>query len=252
MGNNQPIIRKKQQGLGGLLLSAVITGATLLAVAGVVTKANRESYQTPNKVRIEVANQLVQSGLRHWGSLISSKNKLQELLSEYSNNDRVVLGCSEDKDLPESLSPQETIDTLATPNSTEVVHLKGIFVPYDCNKPIGIDNYRLTFEIHGQTHCNASIKRNMENCIVRTIAMNAYAGEEYNPKINSTDTKTQTKKNNSSNNSGRKPGKSSTSNKKNTNASKKNNDQKDQDEETINSKGDETAALNTRRGRNVQ
>lgn len=232
MNIRQSSLRLKQLGLGGLLLSAVIAGATMLTVAGVVMKANRDSYQTPSKVRIEVANQLMQSGLRHWSGLIRSETQLQALLDRYANNEQVVLGCSKDKELPESLSPQQSIDVLETPNATDVIHLKGVFAPYDCNKPIGIDNYRLTFEIHGQTHCNASIERNTESCIVRSIAMNAYAGDEYNPKIKSPIGNSQPRHNKTGNRKNGKP-KSSNNNHNNTG-------------------NDKSEELNTRRGRNVQ
>ncbi len=239
---NKSSIRHTQLGLSGLLISAAIAGATMLTVAGVVVKANRDSYQTPNKVRIEVANQLIQSGLRHWSGLIRSEDRLKALLNKYENNDQVVFRCSSDTNLPESLTPQQTIDILETPNPTEIVHLKGVFAPYDCNKSIDIDNYRLTFEIHGHTHCNSAKERNAENCTVRSIAMNAYAGDEYNPKITIPSTKIQSNQNQANSN---------TSNKK-SNSKPRNNIKNGRSENKEKGKQEANLASSTRRGRNVQ
>lgn len=170
-----------QQGMIGILISGVLSAALILSSAQGMIKSNMDAYHSPNKVKIEVANQLMQSGLRYSNFLLNDNAKLVEIMDKFKNDPTVALKCDVGLVLPDDLQPTKIVDSVVTPETAQKIQIKGVFAPYDCDHDLDITNFRLTFEIVGSTGCNASNAESAEQCVTRSVVMTAYNGETYNP-----------------------------------------------------------------------
>ncbi|HEY1059328.1 MAG TPA: hypothetical protein VGE55_11420 [Limnobacter sp.] len=167
--------------MAGILISGLLSIGLLLLAVQSTTRANMDAYHAPNKVNIEVSNQLMQSGLRYGNHLLSAPNELWALFNYFAGDPSVTLTCQEGVRLPDVLVPSRTIKTLQAPSSNQEIQLKGVIAPYDCNQPLDDTNYRLTFEIVGAVSCNSGNQQLADSCTARSVVLNAYKGVTFNP-----------------------------------------------------------------------
>lgn len=171
-----------QQGIVGIFLSAVLSAALVVAGAQGTKKANMNAYHTGNKSSIEEANQLMLSGLRYTNNYFKNPTLLQGLMDKYKDNQKIILVCST-QSFAQTLIPTEVIDDLWTPEATQEIRIKAVFAPYNCLKPLDIENYRVAFEITGGSGCKGNSAQNSELCSTRAVVMTAYQGTEFNAAI---------------------------------------------------------------------
>lgn len=173
----------QQQGMAGVLVSALISAALLLIATQASTKVNMDSYHAPNKVNIEVANQLVQAGVRYGNYVIATPTAVDAMITQNATNPAVVLSCQSGQPLPERLQPTQVVTTLNTPQNTQEVQIKAVFAPFDCNLPISATNFRLTFETVGAAGCSTGNAAQGDGCVTRSVVQSAYKGDIYRPSI---------------------------------------------------------------------
>lgn len=170
---------QRQTGMIGILISTLLGAFAAIAGASTAIKANMDAYHAPTNARIEVANQLMQSGLRYGNYLLNDLDQLAELIERYKNDPAVALECEVGKPLPDDLQPTKTILTLPTPEGDQYIAIRGVMAPYDCNEPLDEENFRLTFEILGSLGCTNN--RDHSACTTRSVVLTAFEGDEYRP-----------------------------------------------------------------------
>ncbi len=155
----------------GLFLSVMIAVGMGLAGSSDYLKSNMTSFQQPNVVAVESARQLLQSGVLVAKQLVSDDIALEQLITQFKSNPKVVKSC--DSGTAASLNPTEVIRRIETPGSNQELIIHGVFMPGACGAPLSSKNYKLSFKIASGVNCSAAAKADNMGCVVRSTVLSA-------------------------------------------------------------------------------
>lgn len=164
--------RKFQTGALGVFVCVVMVMVFGLINLQNITSTSLDVYLSNSKQHIEEARQLAYAGLRHYSQNFGDDDAIQQMIDTYKNNADVVGQCSVTTALPDTLTP--TVQ-LASPGTTnDALHnivIRGIVVPWNCNRPLHEDNYRATFEILASVNCTG--RGGIDSgCVKRSFVIN--------------------------------------------------------------------------------
>lgn len=165
------MFKRFQTGALGVFMCVVMVIVFGLISLQNVTKTSLDLYLSNSKQHIENARQLAFAGLRHYSHNYGDDDAIQIMIDTYKNNPKVVGVCSENTALPDTLVPEIELANPRTPNddNNDVV-IRGIVVPWNCDRPLHEDNYRATFEILASVNCtgNAGVD---SGCVKRSFVI---------------------------------------------------------------------------------
>ena len=169
------ISRKLQSGAIGVFLCIVLVIVFGFIGLQNITSTSSDLYLSDSKQRIEEARQLAYAGLRHYTQNFGSDASIDNLINNYRGNTDVVGECSFTQALPQTLEPTVQLANPSTPNNTtQDIEIRGIVVPYNCDRAISDNNYRATFEIVASVNCaNSSSAGGVDSgCVKRSFVFN--------------------------------------------------------------------------------
>lgn len=152
--------RKLQSGAIGLFVCVVLMLVFGLIGMQNVTTTSVDLYLSNSKQHIEEARQLAYAGLRHYTHNFGTDEKVLDMIRQYRDrtpNPNIVRECSRTVALPAVLIPTDEVASPATPDgANHTITIRGIVVPYNCNRRITRQNYRATFEIMASVNCTGN------------------------------------------------------------------------------------------------
>lgn len=171
MNQNSNQSGSRQRGaLGVFMCVALIIIFGLISLQN-ITSTSVDLYLSNSKQHIEEARQLAYAGLRHYTHNFGNDDAIDELIDTYRNDTDVIGRCSFTDALPDNLVPVKLLAKPAMPNPNQDIEIRGVIVPYDCNRGITDNNYRATFQIVASVNCTSSGGVS-SGCVKRSFVFN--------------------------------------------------------------------------------
>lgn len=165
--------RKAQSGaLGVFICVALVIVFGLIGLQN-ITSTSLDLYLSNSKQHIEEARQLAYAGLRHYTHNFGNDDAIGDLITTHKDDSSIIGKCSYTVPLPDTLTPQVELAKPSTPENTrQEISIRGVIVPYNCNRVISDDNYRATFEIVASVNCASTIEGVNSDCVKRSFVFN--------------------------------------------------------------------------------
>lgn len=143
----------KQRGAVGVFMCVALVIVFGLISLQNITSTSVDLYLSNSKQNIEEARQLAYAGLRHYTHNFGDDQAIKELINTYRSDRDVIGRCSFTAALPDTLVPVKLLAKPDMPNPNQEIEIRGVIVPYDCNRGITDNNYRATFQIVASVNC---------------------------------------------------------------------------------------------------
>ena len=171
MNQNTKTPGRRQRGaLGVFLCVALVIIFGLIGLQN-ITSTSVDLYLSNSKQHIEEARQLAYAGLRHYTHNYGNDQAIKELIDTYRGDREVIGRCSFTDALPDTLVPVKLLSKPDMPNPNQDIEIRGVIVPYDCNRGITDNNYRATFQIVASVNCNGDSGVS-SGCVKRSFVFN--------------------------------------------------------------------------------
>lgn len=161
----------RQRGALGVFMCAALVIIFGLISLQNITSTSVDLYLSNSKQHIEEARQLAYAGLRHYTHNYGNDEAIEELIDQYRSDSEVIGECSFTEALPDTLVPVKLLARPTIPNANQDIEIRGVIVPYDCNRSINNDNYRATFQIVASVNCNSNSGVS-SGCVKRSFVFN--------------------------------------------------------------------------------
>ena len=161
----------RQRGaLGVFMCVALVIVFGLISLQN-ITSTSVDLYLSNSKQHNEEARQLAYAGLRHYTHNYGNDQAIKDLINTYRNDTDVIGRCSFTQALPDTLVPVKLLAKPTMPNPNQDIEIRGVIVPYDCNRGITDNNYRATFQIVASVNCtsNGGVS---SGCVKRSFVFN--------------------------------------------------------------------------------
>lgn len=156
--------------LGVFMCVALVIVFGLISLQN-ITSTSVDLYLSNSKQHIEEARQLAYAGLRHYTHNYGNDQAIKELIDTYRSDTDVIGRCSFTDALPDTLVPVKLLAKPTMPNPNQDIEIRGVIVPYDCNRGITDNNYRATFQIVASVNCT-STSGVSSGCVKRSFVFN--------------------------------------------------------------------------------